>query len=57
MVGAENDFCEENGQCSCKEHFGGEKCNQCSNNHLPYPACIPGMFMLKRAALFAKQKH
>ena len=42
MVGAENDFCEENGQCKCKEHFGGEKCNQCSNSHLPYPACIPG---------------
>ena len=43
LLGSIDDFCENNGQCKCKEGFGGKKCNLCAADLvLPYPLCNQG---------------
>ena len=37
--GAENDFCDDNGKCTCKEHYGTEKCDECVDGYFGFPNC------------------
>ena len=37
--GSVDDFCNENGVCSCKENYGGEKCDQCVEGFFGFPEC------------------
>ena len=31
MHGSENDFCDDNGICTCKAGYTGDKCDQCAD--------------------------
>ena len=31
--------CNDNGECSCKAHVGGDKCDTCSPGYYNFPAC------------------
>ena len=33
------DICDKNGECSCKAHVGGDKCDTCSAGYYNFPAC------------------
>ena len=31
--------CDRYGQCQCKKHHGGIKCDRCQKGHYGYPEC------------------
>ena len=37
--GAEDDFCDDAGKCSCKPMYGGDKCDQCDAGYYGFPEC------------------
>ena len=46
-MGSKDDICDDNGQCTCKGDFGGEKCNECKDKNLPFPVCKKGLYILE----------
>lgn len=40
IQGTEEEICDkDNGQCICREGFGGPRCDQCLPGYYNYPAC------------------
>ena len=33
------DTCDPNGQCTCKAHVEGDKCDECSAGYFSFPTC------------------
>ena len=46
MDGSKYDFCDDNGNCTCKDNYDGEKCDQCKQgfNFTGFPNCLTGNF-------------
>ncbi len=37
--GSDDKFCNEDGLCTCKENFAGDRCDNCEIGSLGYPNC------------------
>ena len=37
--GAVDDSCSETGKCTCKDHFTGDKCDECVKTFFGFPNC------------------
>ena len=37
--GSKDKKCDENGKCTCKNNFAGDKCTECAFAHYNFPDC------------------
>ena len=42
--GSNNAFCDDDGKCTCKGNYGGDKCDQCKEGFTG-PNCEKGNFL------------
>ena len=45
MDGSNDGFCDDDGNCTCKDNFHGKKCGQCKQGFTGFPNCLIGIFL------------
>ena len=45
MHGTNDDFCDDDGKCTCNDNYGGDKCDECKEGFDGFPNCAKGNFL------------